>query len=290
MQHCPPPEPNTRTPSFTPPPKSCDCALHIYGPLGVYPLSPKRVYDPHDLRVADVVKMHAVLGIERGVLVTPTVYGTDNRNLVDGLAEGGGRFRGVAVVDEQVTDKALMDMHAAGVRAIRCNMVRFLGRPHTPELMARLALRVAPLGWHIRIHIEPEELVEIAPMLRRLEVGIVFDHRANLDLSTDIGRRAHDCVVGLLGEGNFWIMLSNGDRMSKEGPPYADVVPLGRNLAAAAPDRVVWGTDWPHATYKKPRMVNDGDLLDLLAEYAPDPAARKKILVDNPQTLYGFDD
>jgi predicted TIM-barrel fold metal-dependent hydrolase len=182
-----------------------------------------------------------------------------------------------------------MDMHAAGVRAIRCNMVRFLGRPHTPELMARLAPRVAALGWHIRVHIEPDELIEIADMLRRLEVGVVFDHRANLDLSTEIGRHAYDCVVGLLGEGNFWVMLSNGDRTSKEGPPYRDVVPLGRSLVEAAPDRVIWGTDWPHATYKKPRMVNDGDLLDLLAEYAPDPAVRNKILVANPQALYGFD-
>jgi 2-pyrone-4,6-dicarboxylate lactonase len=289
MLHCPPPEPNTRKPSFAPPPNSCDCALHIYGPLGIYPLSPKRVYDPHDLRVADVLKMHAALGIERGVLVSPTVYGMDNRNLVDGLVEGGGRFRGVAVIDDQVAEKSLLAMHAAGVRAIRCNMVRFLGRPHTPELMARLAPRVAELGWHIRVHIEPEELIEIADLLRGLGVGIVFDHRANLDLATDIGRRAHDRVLGLLGEGSFWLMLSNGDRTSKEGPPYRDVVALGRSLVEAAPNRLIWGTDWPHATYKKPRMVNDGDLLDLLAEYAPDLAVRKKILVDNPQTLYGFD-
>jgi predicted TIM-barrel fold metal-dependent hydrolase len=289
MEHCPPPEPNTKKPAFAPPPKSCDCALHIYGPLGVYPLTPKRVYDPHDLRVADVVKMHAALGIERGVLVTPTVYATDNRNMVDGLREGRGRFRGVAVIDEGIADRALEDMHAAGVRAIRCNFVRFLGRPHTPELMARLAPRVEELGWHVRVHIEPEELIEIAGLLRGLKVGIVFDHRANLDLWTDIGRRAHDVALGLLGEGNFWIMLSNGDRASKEGPPYRDVVDLGRSLVEAAPDRCIWGTDWPHATYKKPRMVNDGDLLDLLAAYAPDPAMRKKILVDNPNALYGFD-
>ena len=288
METYPPPEPNPRKPRISVPPGACDTLIHIFGPVDMYPLKPTRIYEPHIVGLAEMRRTHDAIGIERAVLVTPTVYGTDNRCMVASVREGKGRYRGVAVIDDETTDAELEAMHEAGVRGARCNFVKFLKMTPDPELVRRTCKRIAPLGWHVVLHVEAEDLLEYETLFRAVEINAVIDHMAHLDLTQDLGRRALTLICELLQQRNWWIKLSNGDRNSEQGPPYADTIPLGQALAEAAPERALWGTDWPHVLYKKPKMVNDGDLIDLLADYVPDEAARNAILVDNPQALYGF--
>ena len=290
MKRYPAPDPDTKKPSFVPPPGACDCQLHVYGPPDRFPIIAEPKYAPHfELGLDRVRDMHGVLGIERGILVTATVYGTDNRVTADALRRGGGRFRGVAVIADDVTDAELDEMHAAGIRGIRFNFARFLGAAPSPERFRRGVGRIAGRGWHVVIHVQGEDLLEFESLFRAVEIPVVVDHLAHLDLDDARDREAFELLRDLLKQDSWWIKLSNGDRISKQGPPYHDTIPLGRALVEAAPDRSLWGTDWPHVLYRRPVMANDGDLLSLLAEFAPDEAVRNRILVDNPARLYGFD-
>lgn len=283
------PDPDTRKPSFVPPPGACDCQLHIFGPPERYPIIAEPRYEPHfELGLNRARAMHAALGIERGVLVTATVYGTDNRVTVDALRQGGDRFRGIAVIAEDVTDAELDDMDRAGIRGIRFNFARFLGAAPSPDRFRRGVDRIAARGWHVVIHAQAEDLLEFESLFRAVEIPVVVDHMAHLDPEEARDRDALALLLDFLKQDTWWIKLSNADRISAAGPPYHDTIPLGRALAEAAPDRSLWGTDWPHVLYRKPVMVNDGDMLSLLAEFAPDEAARNRILVDNPARLYGF--
>lgn len=289
MQTIPPPEPNTRKPRIAVPAGTCDTHFHVFGPPGRYPLKPGALYDAQDLGLAELQRMHGVLGVECGVLITPTIYGTDNRSLVDLLREGGERYRGVVVIDDATTDAELAEMNEVGVRGARFNFAKFLKAVPEPDQFRRTIARIAPLGWHILIHCLGEELIEHETLFREVRVPVVVDHLGHLHPDDEPDKRALDILLDLLRLDNWWIKLSNGDRLSETGPPdYVDMVPLGRTLAEAAPDRALWCTDWPHVLYRKPKMANDGDLMDLLAAYVPDEAARNRILVDNPAALYGF--
>jgi predicted TIM-barrel fold metal-dependent hydrolase len=289
MQTIPAPHPNPRKPDTRLPPGAIDCQIHIYGPMDQYPVKPDALYEPHQLRLADAEAMHRRLGISRGVLVSPTVYGTDNRCMIDALREdGGARWRGGAVIGDETTDDDLAEMNEVGVRGARCNFASFLNMAPDEGLFRRTVARIAPLGWHVVIHALAEDLIAHETLFREVRIPVVVDHMAHLHLDDETGKRAFDILVDLIGQDNWWIKLSNGDRISEAGPPYDDVVEIGRALAEAAPDRALWGTDWPHVLYRKPKMVDDGDLVDLLARYVPDEAARNRILLDNPQALYGF--
>ena len=199
-----------------------------------------------------------------------------------------GRYRGVAVIDDRTTEQDLERMHEAGVRGARSNFAGFLGMTPDDGLFRRTVERIGRRGWHVIVHGWAEDLIEHEALFREVRIPVVLDHMGHLDLTRDQDKRALDIVLDLLRRDNWWIKLSNGDRVSNDGPPYADAIPLGRTLAEAVPERAIWGTDWPHVLYKKPWMANDGDLLSLLADYVPDEATRNRILVDNPQALYGF--
>lgn len=289
MERFPAPDPEPIAPDFDVPEHSCDCQIHVYGPPENYPVIATAKYTPHfELDIARVEAMHEVLGISRAVIVTPTVYGSDNRVTMDVLQAQPEKYRGVAVIGADTSAADLEQMNDAGFCAARFNFARFLGATPDPDAFRRDVDRIGALGWHAVLHVLGEDLLEYEALFREVEIPIVVDHMAHLDLDDPKDADAHALLLDLLGQDHWWIKLSNGDRMSKVGPPYDDVVDVGRTFVAALPDRCLWGTDWPHVMYRKPAMANDGMLLNLLACYAPDADTRNRILVDNPTRLYGF--
>jgi 2-pyrone-4,6-dicarboxylate lactonase len=282
-------DPNPRVPDPLPPPNSCDSQFHVFAPADRYPIRPGAAYHTPEASLAAALKMHRTLGIERGVIVQSTAYGTDYRILVDSLAEAGPNYRGIAVIDDTVTDADLQRMHDGGVRGVRFNFLKALNIRPSPELFKRSIARVQDLGWFIKIHGTGQDLLDLEPLLTPLTIEAVIDHFGNPDFGQPFAQPGVRLVQNLLKKGNWWLMLSNGDRRSKTGPPWNDAVAFARAYIDTAPDRMIWSTDWPHplVTMDMP-MKNDGELLELLYRYAPDAKTRHKILVDNPQTLFGF--
>ena len=282
-------DPNPKTPNPLPPKNSCDSQFHVFAAADKYPIRPGAVYHTPEATITAALKMHKALGIERGVIVQSTAYGTDYRILVDSIAAAGPNYRGIAVIDDSVTDADLRRMHDGGVRGARFNFLKVLNIVPTPEAFKRSVARCEALGWFIKIHGSAEDLLDIAPMLRTLKINAVIDHLAypNFDLPVD---QPHIRVVQeLLKQGNWWLMLSNGDRWSKTGYPWDDAVKYARAFIDTAPDRMIWGSDWPHPLVTEDmEMKNDGDVLELLYRYASSEAIKHKILVDNPAKLFGF--
>ena len=289
MRTCQPPDPNPRAPSFALPPGACDSHCHVFGPGHVFPYHPKRSYTPPDAPREALAALHATLGLDRAVIVQATCHGDDNRAMLDAIARAGGRYRGVAMIGEAVTDAELEALHAGGVRGVRMSFARHLSGPPDFSRVERVARRIAPLGWHLVLYLEAGDVVENARALGRLGLPVVIDHMARVRVSDGLGQPAFRQLLDFLRDADFWVKISCAERLSAAGPPFDDVVPFAAALIDAAPDRVLWGTDWPHPNIDG-RMPNDGELVDLLPAYAPDEALRSRILVDNPARLYGFDD
>ena len=274
----------TEPASLKAPANATDCHHHIYDSR--FPVDPKATLRPGDATVADYRALQRRIGTTRNVVVQPSTYGTDNRCMLDALAQFGPTARGVAVVDTSVADDELARLNAAGVHGIRFNLVQTGAT--TIEMVAPLAARVAKLGWHVQIHARPTLIVGNAALWRDLPCQAVFDHMGHPQEPAG----ANDPVVGLLGElardGRAWVKLSGVYMDSKVGPPsYADCTAVARAYIEAAPARMVWGSDWPHPT-EKTTKPDDAILFDLLGQWAPDAATRTRILVDNPARLYGF--
>ena len=287
MEPCPPPDFHPRPPREAFPPGATDCHAHVFGPAARYPLSPRRGYTPPDCLLADYRRMLATIGCTRAVLVQPSVYGTDNRAHLDALAEAGPAFRMVAVLEPDVPATELERLHAAGVRGVRFNLVSKGGG--TAEGLARMAARIAALGWHVQVFATADALARLEPELARLPVPVVIDHMGHVTTELGLAHAGFQALLRLLRGGNAWVKLSGAYRTSREPrAPFSDVVPYARALIEAAPQRCVWGSDWPHPMVNDRPMPNDGDLADLLADWAPDAAQRQRILVDNPAALYGF--
>ena len=276
---------NTTQPRFTLPPRSCDCHAHIFGPQSRYAYDQKRRYTPPDALITDYVRMLTILGVERGVLVQPSVYMTDNTALLDGLAESRIPMRGIAVVGADVTDAELERMHGFGVRGLRLNF-RF-DNGVGADIAPALARRIAPLGWHLQFRIMSENYVSVLRMLDELAVDIVVDHIGQVPVDQGTGGKDFQALLGLVRTGRVWVKLSAPMRMSRQELPYSDVTPFVQELVAAAPAQMLWATDWPHTTITN-RMPNDGALADLLLDWIPDEATRRRVLVDNPAKRYGF--
>lgn len=283
----PGPDPNLRIPSFKLPPRTCDTHTHIFGPHAQYPYADKRPYTPPDAGLAAFRAMHDTLGIARAVIVNATVHGFDNRVVTDAIAQSGGRYLGVANVNERMTDRELAALDAAGIRGCRFTfLARLGGRPDLSEL-ERLAPRLAALGWHVDLYVEAPALPELIPVFSRLPLPYVLDHMCVAKASDGPGQPGFKALVDLARrDEKCWVKLTGAERVSATGAPFRDAVPFARALVEAAPDRVLWGTDWPHPNV--PTMPNDGDLVDLVPLYAPDEAIRHKLLVDNPAKLYRF--
>lgn len=285
----PPQDPNTRKPRFTMPAGSCDCHAHVFGPQKEFPYVEGAAYVPHDASPQDYARMLRAIGCERAVLVQPSVYGTDNRAMIAALRSGVFDFRGVAVVPADVSDRELQDMHEAGVRGVRVNISSAtpgLTLAEAPELAPRLKA----LGWHLQFFLELKALPDAEERLGGLGVDIVIDHFGRVQADDGLEAPAFRTLLRLVSRDNVWAKIMGPYFVSNRAPGYADAAPFARAVVAAAPDRVVWGTDWPHPAVDRlgVPMPNDGDLADLLLDWVPDEGQRRKVLVDNPARLYGF--
>jgi predicted TIM-barrel fold metal-dependent hydrolase len=276
---------DTRKPQFVMPRGTCDCHAHLFGPQSKYAYAADRRYTPPDATADDYIRMLRLIGVERAVLVQPSVYMTDNAVILDALAENKFPFRAVAVINDGVTDAELARMHALGVRGLRLNLRNANGVPG--DLAPRIAGRIAKYGWHLQFRINAEDFVSIGPMLRALPVDFVIDHMGQVPVADGVNGAAFSAILKLAQDGRCWVKLSAPMRMSARAYPYPDVTPFVHALVAANPDRMLWASDWPHTTLTC-AMPNDGDLVDLLPTWLPDAAVRQKILVDNPARLYGF--
>jgi len=283
----PAPAGNPHPPKIPFPAGACDCHAHIFGPQSRYPLLPKTHFVPHENPLSDYVRMLRTLGCARGVLVQPSVYGTDNSLIVAALQSRTFDLRAVAVVAEDITDGELEALHAAGFRGIRINTASAtpgLKLAHAPKLAAR----IKPLGWHLQFFVNLRDMPQMEEELARLQVNIVIDHFARIATADGLDAPPYQALLRLLGRDNCWAKLMGPYFISDAVPHYPDITPFARGMIEAAPDRVVWGSDWPHPSARE-KMPDDGDLADMLDEWAPDAAQRKKILVDNPRRLYGFE-
>ena len=283
-------DPDTRRPRIAMPPGACDTHAHICGPFAVYPYAPERIYTPPDATWPTYRHMLNTLGVSRAVLTQPSVYGTDNTVLIDALAAGGDSVRGVAVVEPDVTDAELRALDRAGVRGVRINIVDRRANRNILVLdeILPLAKRIAPMGWHIEFLLQADAVPDLAAACAQLPVPVVLGHLGYVH--TDKGGASNPGFQSLLrwlDQGRCWVKLTGPYRISAEELPYRDVTPMAHALVAAAPQRLLWGTDWPHVMMKK-RMPNDADIADLLLDWVPDATHRKAILADNPCQLYGF--
>ena len=282
----PGPIPDTRKPKLRLPRGSCDCHAHVFGPQSRYPFLPHAGYIAPDASGADFVRMLTTIGCDRAVLVQPSVYGTDNSAMLDALRSKVFPFRGIAVVDEHVTDRELQTMHDAGVRGVRINLAATTPGL-TLEQAPRLAGRLKEMGWHLQFFIDFKKYPDIEERLSKLPIDIVIDHFGRVNAADGVDAPPFQALLRLLRRENCWAKIMGVYFVSRRAPDFPDVAALARAVVAAAPDRTVWATDWPHPMGLD-QMPNDGDLADMLADWIPDAAQREQVLVTNPARRYGF--
>lgn len=279
--------PSPSKPTFRPPPGAVDAHCHVFGPGDVFPYAPERKYTPCDAPKEKLWELRDYLGFERNVIVQATCHGADNRALVDALKASNDRARGVATVKQDVTDAELQALNAAGVRGVRFNFVKRLVDTTPREVLLSIAERIKPMGWHIVIYFEAQELPELYDFFTSLPTTVVVDHMGRPDVTKPVDGPEFELFIRLMRENqNFWSKVSCPERLSKTGPDaYEDVVPFARRVVETFPDRVLWGTDWPHPNMKS-HMPDDGKLVDFIPRIARTAELQRKLLVDNPMTLY----
>lgn len=287
---CAAPDPRPRPPGRPLPEGACDCHAHICGPAAEFAYDPARIYTPPDALLADYRAVLATLGIARAVLVQPSVYGTDNRVLLKALAEMGSHARAVAVVGEDVTDAELDRLHGLGVRGVRLNLVDVAEPTGALPLDAARALgeRTARLGWHVEFLVHVDDVPDLDQQFADFPVDVVFGHLGYFRPGQSPDIPGFQALLNLMAGGGAWVKLTGPYRISDEPLPYRDTDPFARALLEAAPERVIWGSDWPHVMVKGP-MPNDGELADILVRWAGDEATLELILAENPKALYGFE-
>ena len=271
-----------------PPPGACDAHCHVFGPAERFAFAPDRTYTPPDSGIDEFVALQERLGLERAVFVQASCHGVDNSAMIDAILRGGGRYAGVAMVDGSFTDADLSELHDHHVRGVRFNFVAHLGGPPDLGEFRELVGRVAKLGWHVVVHLDAADLATYSTLLDEMPVPYVIDHMARVPAADGVEQEPFRLLLDrLAGDQRCWVKVSGAERLTAgRRPPYDDVVPFGRAIVETAPDRVLWGTDWPHPNLAV--MPDEGELLDLLAAFVPDEATRNRILVDNPAVLYEF--
>jgi 2-pyrone-4,6-dicarboxylate lactonase len=278
--------PNPKRPDFTLPKGAVDAHCHVFGPAAEFPFAPERKYTPCDAGKGKLFELRDFLGFERNVIVQATCHGKDNAALVDALWASGDKARGIASVGPDVTDAELANMDSAGVRGVRFNFVRRLVDATPKEVFTRIATRVAQLGWHIVVYFEADDLEELVPFLESLPTVIIVDHMGRPDVTKGVDHPDFQRFVDLMARNdNIWCKVTCPERLTVSGPPYDDVVPYAATIVERFPDRVLWGTDWPHPNMKS-HMPDDGALVDYIPRIAPTPEAQQKLLIDNPMRLY----
>jgi 2-pyrone-4,6-dicarboxylate lactonase len=278
--------PSPSQPTFKPPPGAVDAHCHVFGPEQKFPYAPERKYTPCDAPKEKLFALRDFLRLDKNVIVQASCHSKDNRSMVDALESSGGRAKGIAFVGEDVTDDELKWMDRAGVKGVRFNFVKRLVDFTPRDVLARIAARIAPLGWHIVVYFEMHDLPELAPFFTSLPTTVVVDHMGTPDVTKAVDHPDNRRFHALMEQHhNFWVKATCPERMSLIGPPYDDVVPFGRALVERFPERVIWGTDWPHPNMKN-AAPDDGMLVDHIPKIAPSAAAQQALLVDNPMKLY----
>jgi 2-pyrone-4,6-dicarboxylate lactonase len=265
---------------------ACDAHCHVFGPVRVFPFAAERTFTPADAPKERLFALHALLGIERCVIVQSGCHGFDNRVVADAIATKQGQYCGIALVPLTVTDAELRDLHAQGFRGARFSYMKHLAASASIADVIAFTHRLAVFDWQLHVHFDSASIDELAPWLARAATPLVVDHMARIDASRGLDQPAFHSLRKLMEHEHLWVKVSGVDRCSRQGPPYADAIPMARSLVESFGDRVLWGTDWPHPN--NTHVPDDGQLVDLLAEIAPDEASRRALLVDNPQRLYRF--
>jgi 2-pyrone-4,6-dicarboxylate lactonase len=280
-------DPEPSKPTYVPPPGAVDAHCHVFGPGEEFPYAPERKYTPCDASKDQLFALRDFLGFERNVVVQATCHGADNRAMVDALNAAQGRARGVATINAKVTDQELKELDEAGVRGVRFNFVKRLVDPKPDEYYLGLVEKIAPLGWHIVVYFEAADLSERWNFFTSLPTTVVVDHMGRPDVTKPVDGPDFALFQKLMTEHqNFWSKVSGPERLSVSGPPvYDDFVPFARHIVETFPDRVLWGTDWPHPNLKS-HMPDDGALVDLIPRIAPTEQLQQKLLVANPTRLY----
>ena len=278
--------PAPRRPKLALPPGACDAHVHVFGPQARFPFAPGRSFTPCEAPKEKLFALHALLGIERCVVVQSNAHGLDNSVTEDAIAARQGRYVGIALVPVTVGDAELRRLDAAGFRGARFHFMRHLGASTPIEDIIAFGTRLAGLGWHLQLHFESEYAHALAPALLRAPVPVVIDHMARIDASRGIDQPDFRELLELVRDDRIWVKVSGVERASRKGPPYEDAIPFARALVETAGDRVLWGTDWPHPNLA--HVPDDGLLVDLLASIAPSEGGRQALLVTNPERLYRF--
>ncbi len=278
--------PSPKKPDFILPKGAVDAHCHVFGPAAEFPFAPERKYTPCDAGKDKLFELRDFLGFERNVIVQATCHGKDNRALVDACRAAGDLARGIASVGPDVTDEELTDMHDAGVRGVRFNFVKRLVDATPKEVFLDIAERIAKLGWHIVVYFEAADLQELVPFLESLPTVIVVDHMGRPDVTKGVDHPDFQRFVDLMARNqNIWTKVTCPERLTVAGPPYDDVIDYAAYIVERFPDRVLWGTDWPHPNMKS-HMPDDGALVDYIPKIARTREQQEKLLVANPMRLY----
>jgi predicted TIM-barrel fold metal-dependent hydrolase len=286
MNQCQGPVRDTRKPIFKVPAGACDTHAHVFGPSDRYPFSAQRSYTPPDCTIEQYLALLDILGFDRGVIVQGGANGTDNCVTLDAIATAPNRLRGVAVIPSGLGEKALIEFHQRGIRGVRMSTVVSggVGFDH----LDRLAREVGPMGWHVMLHFHAaSELVDVAPQLQTLPCAFILDHMARITGAEGVTSAAFETVLRLLDTDKCWLKLASLYRLSMLPYPHQDMLPMIHEVVRRRPDRIIWGSNWPHPIHKG-TMPNDGDLVDLIPLWVPDETVQIQMLVTNPASLYGF--
>ncbi len=284
---CPPPDPNPKKPNYLPPQGSINAHCHIFGPAHVFPYAENRTFTPSDAPLEAFQKLQEFLGLHRALIVQSACHGWNHDALLNALQAGKGKYRGVALVAPEMQENEIAELDGAGICGARLNFLPHLGPGPSPEAIDRIVSLIRPFGWHLAVHVSGSGLLDVADRIRRLELPVVIDHIARVDIREGSEGAAFQMLLRLLDTGKVWVKLSGTERISAVPPPFSDAVALAQIVAEHAPERVVWGNDWPHPNIKG-FMPNDGDLVDRIPEIAPTETLRRKMLIDNPEKLFGF--
>jgi 2-pyrone-4,6-dicarboxylate lactonase len=283
-------------PSFNPRPSkprlalprgACDTHFHVFGPARKFPFAAERTYTPADAPKENLFALHKHLGVERGVVVQSAAHGFDNSASTDLIAASPKHYVGVALLPVSVSLDEIQRLDRQGFRGVRFHYMGHLGEGFPIGEVIAFAGKLADVGWHLQIHTEAKLIAELTPALKRSPAPVVVDHMGRVDASLGLNHPDFRALLALLDDENVWVKVSGSDRVTRQGPPYADAVPFARKLVSEFGDRCVWGTDWPHPNHEGP-IPDDGILVDILADIAPTEAARRALLVGNPQRFYRF--
>jgi 2-pyrone-4,6-dicarboxylate lactonase len=286
LKSCLPPDPNPISPALRLPPGACDAHCHVFGPAWKFPYSADRSYTPPDAPVEALRTLHASIGVSRAVIVHASCHGTDMAVTLDAIASSHDAYRGVACVDDDVTLSELHLLHEGGIRGIRFNFVKHLGGVPDLDVFHRLLARIKPLGWHVVLHFDADDILTQQDLLARIEIPFIVDHMGRVKAAEGLGQRPFELLLDLYRSNPLaWIKICGSERVSVGKRPFRDAAPFARALLAVDSRRILWGTDWPHPNITKD-MPNDGELVDLFAEICPDRATQRQILVDNPTRMY----